>query len=101
MIEFDRSKLAELDPRTTAEILMMLSKDGDITSDEVRERTGFEPFDKPWSQMPRADGNRRPVDKLSKIADAQIDKGKKAEGRPQEKPGGDPAEDYPEPPESK
>ena len=99
VIEFDRSKLAELDPRTTAEILTMLAKGGHVDSDEVRDRTGFKPYGEEWSAVPTTDGNRRPVNKLFDITEAQITKGKQGTGRPQEKPGGEP--ERPEPPESK
>ena len=98
-VEFDRSALADLDPRTTAEILTMLSKDGDVSTDEVRVRTGHKPFNEPWSSTPTIDGNRRPLDKIYDITEAQVEKGKQATGRPQEKPGGEPEE--PEPPASK
>lgn len=101
IIEFDESVMAELDPKTTAEILTMLAKGGHIDTDEVRVGMGHKAYNKDWSDVPLADGNRRPVDKLAEIADSQITKGKQSEGRPAEKPGGDPAEDYPQPPASK
>ena len=84
-MQFDRSALTDLDPKTTAEIMSMLAKEGHVDTDEVRKATGREPYGKKWSEVPLVDGNRRPADKMAKIADAQVEKGKKSEGRPKEK----------------
>ena len=94
VVEFDRSAMKNLDPKTAADIATMLRKDGDITGDEVREATGYVPFEKEWSSVPLADGNRKPVDKLAALADAQIEKQKAPTGKPGEGGGTDKPE-YP------
>ena len=82
--QFDRAALANLDPRTTAEISTMLAKGSHISTNEVRTATGRQPYSEDWADMPTSEGNRKPADKLAELADAQIEKSKGGAGRPQE-----------------
>ena len=79
-VYFDRNAMREGDPMTAVKMEIDLFKAGLAEMDEARERTGREALEKPWSSESYMDGNRMPVSKLAKKADAAI---KKTEQPPQ------------------